>query len=153
MPAENRPGSLAHTTQNKYCVSPEPAIYRINLTAVRLWDSSGSAQARENAAPRTLADALLLYTIRRDWSLFQVQPVTQRAKSVQHLENIKGSGVCPCAGAKLREVICCLRRPAAYLVQILFNGLMMLFCITVPEPKLKISHLGFLSPLNDFSCI
>lgn len=36
MPAEKTPSSLSHSRQNKYCVSPEPAIYRINLTLVRL---------------------------------------------------------------------------------------------------------------------
>lgn len=36
MPAEKMPSSLSHSRQNKYCVSPEAAIYRINLTLVRL---------------------------------------------------------------------------------------------------------------------
>lgn len=36
MPAEKMPTSLSFSRQNEYYVSPEPAIYRINLTAVRL---------------------------------------------------------------------------------------------------------------------
>lgn len=36
MPAEKMPSSLSCSRQNEYYVSPEPAIYRINLTLVRL---------------------------------------------------------------------------------------------------------------------
>lgn len=111
MSAEGTPRSLSHNRQNKYCVSPEPAIYRIYLTLIRFWDSMGSAQAKENAAPQKdfstgwqmhcwfmpsrRSSGWHKWSLILVWSLFPevICYVKNRWQtSVQHLENVKALG-------------------------------------------------------------